>query len=129
GIDAIVGGHTHDGMPAPRVVKKGNGQTLVSNAGSNSKFRGVLDFVVRGGKVQDFRYKLLPVFANLLPADTEMQTYIDQMRAPYKAKLDEKLAVSEGLLYRRGNFNGSWDQLIVDALMEVKDADIAFSPG
>ena len=129
GIDAILGGHTHDGMPAPIVVKNAKGQTLVTNAGSNSKFLGVLDFDVRGGKVQDFRYKLLPVFANLLPADAEMQAYIDKVRAPYKAKLDEKLAVSEGLLYRRGNFNGSWDQLIVDALMEVKGADLAFSPG
>jgi sulfur-oxidizing protein SoxB len=128
GIDAILGGHTHDGMPAPLVVKNAKGQTLVTNAGSNSKFLGVLDFDVRGGKVQDFRYKLLPVFANLLPADAEMQAYIDKVRAPFKAKLDETLAVSEGLLYRRGNFNGSWDQLIVDALMEVKGADMAFSP-
>jgi sulfur-oxidizing protein SoxB len=129
GIDAILGGHTHDGMPVPTIVKNASGQTLVTNAGSNSKFLGVLDFDVRGGKVQDFRYKLLPVFSNLLPADVEMQAYLDKVRAPYKAKLDEKLAVTEGLLYRRGNFNGSWDQLIVDALMEVKDADIAFSPG
>ena len=129
GIDAILGGHTHDGMPAPIVVKNASGQTLVTNAGSNSKFLGVLDFDVRGGKVQDFRYKLMPVFANLLPADAEMQAYIDKVRAPFKDKLDEKLAISEGLLYRRGNFNGSWDQLIVDALMEVKGADLAFSPG
>jgi sulfur-oxidizing protein SoxB len=129
GIDAIMGGHTHDGMPAPMIVKNPGGQTLVTNAGSNSKFLGVLDLDVRGGKVQGFRYKLLPVFANLLPADAEMQAYIDTVRAPYQAKLDEKLAISEGLLYRRGNFNGSWDQLIVDALMEVKGADLAFSPG
>ena len=129
GIDAILGGHTHDGMPAPTIVKNASGQTLVTNAGSNSKFLGVLDLDVRGGKVQDFRYKLMPVFANLLPADAEMQAHIDKVRAPFKAKLDEKLAVSEGLLYRRGNFNGSWDQLIVDALMEVKGADMALSPG
>ncbi len=129
GIDAILGGHTHDGMPAPTIVKNGGGQTLVTNAGSNSKFLGVLDFDVRGGKVQDFRYKLLPVFANLLPADAEMQAYIDKVRAPYKDKLEEKLAVTEDLLYRRGNFNGSWDQLICDALMRHKGADIAFSPG
>jgi sulfur-oxidizing protein SoxB len=129
GIDAILGGHTHDGMPAPTIVKNASGQTLVTNAGSNSKFLGVLDLDVRGGKVQDFRYKLMPVFANLLPADAEMQGHIDKVRAPHLAKLNEKLAVSEGLLYRRGNFNGSWDQLIVDALMEVKGADMAFSPG
>ena len=129
GIDAILGGHTHDGVPAPTIVKNASGQTLVTNAGSNSKFLGVLDLDVRGGKVQDFRYKLMPVFANLLPSDADMQAHIDKVRAPYKAKLNEKLAVSEGLLYRRGNFNGSWDQLIVDALMEVKGADMAFSPG
>lgn len=129
GIDAIMGGHTHDGMPAPVKVKNSGGVTLVTNAGSNSKFLGVLDFDVRGGKIQDFRYRLLPIFANLLEADPEMDAYITKVREPYKAKLEEKLAVSEGLLYRRGNFNGSWDQLIVDALMEVRGADMALSPG
>ncbi|MCX7663527.1 Mannosylglucosyl-3-phosphoglycerate phosphatase [Tepidimonas fonticaldi] len=129
GIDAILGGHTHDGMPAPVIVKNAGGQTLVTNAGSNSKFLGVLDFDVRDGQVRGYQYRLLPVFANLLPADAEMAAYIEKVRAPYKAKLEEKLAVTEGLLYRRGNFNGSWDQLILDALMEVKGADAAFSPG
>ncbi|MEN9384417.1 MAG: thiosulfohydrolase SoxB [Pseudomonadota bacterium] len=129
GIDAILGGHTHDGMPAPVIVKNAGGQTLVTNAGSNGKFLAVLDFDVRGGKVQDFRYKLMPVFSNLLKADPAMQALINKHRAPYQAKLDEKLAVSEGALYRRGNFNGSWDQLICDALMDVKGADAAFSPG
>ena len=129
GIDAIMGGHTHDGVPAPVVVKNGGGQTLVTNAGSNGKFLGVLDFDVRNGKVADFRYKLLPVFARLLPADQEMQALVDKARAPHLAKLNEKLAVTEGLLYRRGNFNGTFDQLILDALIKVKDAEIAFSPG
>jgi sulfur-oxidizing protein SoxB len=129
GIDAIMGGHTHDGVPAPTVVKNRSGQTLVTNAGSNGKFLGVLDFDVKDGRVEDFRYKLLPVFANLLPADAEMQAHIDKVRAPYQAKLDEVLAVNEGLLYRRGNFNGTWDQLILDAIMDVKGAQIAFSPG
>ncbi len=129
GIDAILGGHTHDGVPAPSIVKNAGGQTLVMNSGSNGKYLSVLDFEVRSGKVQGFRYKLLPVFSNLLPADKAMAAYIDKVRAPHKAKLEEKLAVSEGLLYRRGNFNGSWDQLILDAMLEVKGAQIAFSPG
>jgi sulfur-oxidizing protein SoxB len=129
GIDAILGGHTHDGVPAPTVVGNAGGQTLVTNAGSNGKFLGVLDFDVKNGKVADFRYKLLPVFANLLPADAEMAAYIKQVRAPYEAKLTEKLAVTEGLLFRRGNFNGSFDQVICDALIKVKGAEIAFSPG
>jgi len=129
GIDAILGGHTHDGVPQPVKVKNAGGMTLVTNAGSNGKFLGVLDFDVRSGKVRDFRYKLLPIFANLLPADAEMAALIDKVRAPHKAKLEEKLAVTEGLLYRRGNFNGSWDQLILDAMIDVKGADIAFSPG
>ena len=129
GIDAILGGHTHDGVPAPVVVDNRGGQTLVTNAGSNGKFLAVLDFDVRGGRIHDFRYRLMPVFSNLLPADAAMQAHIDTVRAPYAARLGETLAVTDGLLYRRGNFNGTWDQLIVDALMAVKDADIAFSPG
>ncbi|MCQ8895817.1 thiosulfohydrolase SoxB [Limnobacter humi] len=129
GIDFILGGHTHDGVPKPIAVKNPGGVTHVTNAGSNSKFLGVLDMDVRGGRLQDFRYRLLPVFSNLLPADPAMQALIDRVRAPFAARLAEPLAVTEGLLYRRGNFNGSWDQLIVDALMEVKGAEIAFSPG
>ncbi|QCG93568.1 thiosulfohydrolase SoxB [Azospirillum sp. TSA2s] len=129
GIDAILGGHTHDGMPAPTIVANPGGRTLVTNAGSNGKFLGVLDFQVTGGRVADFRYRLMPVFANLLPADPEMEALITRVRAPYEAKLGETLAVTEGTLYRRGNFNGSFDQLILDALMAEKDAEIAFSPG
>lgn len=129
GIDAILGGHTHDGIPVPVVVANPGGKTLVTNAGSNTKFLGVLDLDVKGGKVADYRYKLLPVFSNQLPADPQMQSLIDRVRAPYKDKLAEKLAITDGLLYRRGNFNGSWDQLLCDALMEVQGAEIAFSPG
>jgi len=129
GIDAILGGHTHDGVPAPVIVKNSGGRTLVTNAGSNGKFLGVLDLEVKGGRVEGFRYKLLPVFANLLPADEDMQALIARIRAPYQAKLSERLAVTEGLLYRRGNFNGTFDQVILDGLMAVKDAQIAFSPG
>ncbi len=125
GLDAILGGHTHDGVPAPVAV----GKTLVTNAGSNGKFLGVLDLQVDAGGVRGHQYRLLPVFANLLPEDRDMAAYISQTRKPHEARLQEKLAVTEGLLYRRGNFNGSWDQLTLDALMEVKGAEIAFSPG
>jgi sulfur-oxidizing protein SoxB len=125
GIDAILGGHTHDGVPAPVIV----GKTLVTNAGSNGKFLGVLDLQVSASGMTGYRYRLLPVFANLLPPDPAMQSYVEGVRAPYRDKLNEKLAVTEGLLYRRGNFNGTWDQLILDAMLAVKGADLAFSPG
>ncbi len=129
GIDAIFGGHTHDGVPVAVPVTNAGGKTLVTNAGSNGKFLGVMDFVVKDGKVADFRYRLLPIFSNMLKADPEMDALISKVRAPYESKLAEKLAVTDGLLYRRGNFNGSWDQLLCDALMDVQGAEIAFSPG
>ncbi|MES2182224.1 MAG: thiosulfohydrolase SoxB [Pseudomonadota bacterium] len=129
GIDAIMGGHTHDGVPVPIIVDNAGGKTIVTNAGSNSKFLGVLDFDVRGGQVQGFKYRLLPVFSNFLPADKKMEALIDKIRAPFESKLSEKLAVTQETLYRRGNFNGTFDQLIIDALMDVKGAEIAFSPG
>jgi sulfur-oxidizing protein SoxB len=129
GIDAIFGGHTHDGVPLAVPVKNAGGTTLVTNAGSNGKFLGVMDFVVKNGKVAEHRYRLLPIFANMLKADPEMDALITKVRAPYESKLAEKLAITDGLLYRRGNFNGSWDQLLCDALMDVQGADIAFSPG
>ena len=129
GIDAILGGHTHDGVPVPTMVKNASGQTLVTNAGSNGKFLGVLDIDVKDKKVVAVNYKLLPVFANYLPADKDMQALIDKIRSPFKAKLEETLATTEGLLYRRGNFSGTFDQLIIDALMNVRGGQIAFSPG
>ena len=125
GLDAILGGHTHDAVPAPVLV----GKTLVTNAGSNGKFVGVLDIKAGASGMTDYRYRLLPVFSNLLPEDSDMKEHIESVRRPYKEKLEEKLAVTEGLLFRRGNFNGSSDQLILDALLAVKDAQIAFSPG
>ncbi len=129
GVDAIFGGHTHDGVPVAVPVKNAGGTTLVTNAGSNGKFLGVMDMEVKDGKLARWRYRLLPVFANQLAPDAAMQGLLDKLRAPYQAKLSEKLAVTDGLLYRRGNFNGSWDQLVCDALMEVQGAPIAFSPG
>ena len=129
GIDVIFGGHTHDGVPAPSIVKNKSGQTLVTNAGSNGKFLGVMDLDVRNGKLQDFRYRLVPVFSDLLPADPQMQAYIEEVRAPYKEKLEENLAMAEATLFRRGNFNGTFDQVICDALRKVNDAQVSLSPG
>src|SRR5207249_2512478 len=129
GLDAVLGGHTHDGLPRPIVVTNGARRTLVTNAGSNGKFLAVLDLDVRGGGVAGYRYRLLPVFANLLAPDPGMDALITRLRAPWDARLAEPLAVTEGLLYRRGNFNGTWDQVLLDALMTVKGAQIALSPG
>ncbi len=125
GIDAILGGHTHDALPRAIMMMD---DSIVAAAGSNGKFVGVLDIEVSGKKVKPY-YRLLPVFSNLLPADAQMEAHIAKARAPYESKLGERLAVTEGLLYRRGNFNGTVDQVILDALMEVKGAEIAFSPG
>jgi sulfur-oxidizing protein SoxB len=129
GIDMILGGHTHDGVPVPSVVPNSGGVTIVTNAGSHGKFLAVIDFDVKHGRVADYRYHLLPVFSELLPADPAMQATINRVRAPFEQRLREPIAESPQLLYRRGNFNGSWDQLIVEALMAVKGAEIAFSPG
>lgn len=129
GIDMILGGHTHDGVPVPIEVHNPGGITLVTNAGSHGKFLAVIDFDVKHGRVADYKYRLLPVFSDLLPANPDMQAVIDRVRAPFESRLGEPIAQTQELLYRRGNFNGSWDQLIVDALMQVKNTEIAFSPG
>jgi sulfur-oxidizing protein SoxB len=129
GLAAILGGHTHDGVPLAVPVANAGGTTLVMNSGSNGKFLGVLDLQVAAGKLANWRWRLLPVFANQLRPDPEMAALIAKIRAPYESRLTETLAVTDGLLYRRGNFNGSWDQLVCDAMMDVRGAEIAFSPG
>jgi sulfur-oxidizing protein SoxB len=129
GIDVILGGHTHDAVPQPLEVPNKGGKTLVVNSGSNGKFLSVLDFDVKNGKVKDYQYSLLPIFSNYLEPDLEMEEYIKQVRAPYEKDLNEQLAITDELLYRRGNFNGTFDQLILDAMIDYHNADIAFSPG
>jgi sulfur-oxidizing protein SoxB len=125
GLDVILGGHTHDGLPQPILV----GRTLVVNSGSHGKFLSRLDLDVRGGRVAAHRYRLLPVLANAIPADPDMTRLIAEVRAPHEATLGERLAVSESLLYRRGHFNGTFDEVILDALLKRADAEVAFSPG
>jgi len=129
GIDAILGGHTHDGIPKAIEVNNNGGMTLVTNAGSNGKFLGVMDFKFDNGKMSGYQYKLLPIFSNALKADPTMQKYIDDTRAPFLEKLQQPLGIAGSLLYRRGNFNGTFDQVICDALRAVKDTQISLSPG
>jgi S-sulfosulfanyl-L-cysteine sulfohydrolase len=129
GIDVILGGHTHDAVPQPVAVKNAGGTTLVTNAGSNGKFLGVLDLEIATGKIGDVRYRLLPVFSELLKPDAAMQALIDRLRGPQAESYAEKVATADRLLYRRGNFSGPIDQLICDALLSELDAEIAFSPG
>ncbi len=129
GIDFIMGGHTHDGVPEAYPVKNEAGTTYVCNAGSNGKFLNVLDLDIQNGKIKDFKFTLLPIFSDLIPEDKQMKKYIEDVRAPYLKELTREIATTDETLFRRGNFNGSWDQIICDALMEVKDAEISLSPG
>jgi sulfur-oxidizing protein SoxB len=129
GIDVILGGHTHDAVPQPISVSNAGGVTLVTNAGSNGKFLGVLDLELAKGKVSDVRYRLLPVFSELLKPDAEMQALIDKSREPYATPDAEKITTADRLLYRRGNFSGTMDQMICDALRGELNAEIALSPG
>ena len=126
GIDIILGGHTHDIM-GPRPFKVG--KTLIINTSTNGKVLARFDLDVGKGKLNGFRFHYLPVFSNLIQPDPEMAAYIEKVRAPYKDKLAEPLAVTESLLYRRDNFNGTFDQLICNALMQEMDCEAAFSPG
>jgi len=129
GIDVILGGHTHDAVPQPIPVTNAGGTTLVTNAGSNGKFLGVLDLELAKGKVSDVRYRLLPVFSELLKPDAAMQALIDKQRGSQASAYADKIATSDRLLFRRGNFGGTMDQLICDALRGELDAEIALSPG
>jgi sulfur-oxidizing protein SoxB len=129
GIDIILGGHTHDAVPHPVVVANAGGKTVVTNAGSNGKFLAVLDLDVGKGALKDFRYTLLPVYADLIKPDSAMQALIEKLAAPYASHAAETLATADQLLYRRGNFNGPMDQVICDALSQSLDCQIALSPG
>lgn len=129
GIDFIMGGHTHDGVPEAYPVKNAAGTTYVCNAGSNGKFLNVLDLDIQNGKIKDFKFTLLPIFSDLIPENKEMKKYIEDVRLPFLKDLTREIATTEETLFRRGNFNGSWDQILCDALIQVKEAQISLSPG
>jgi sulfur-oxidizing protein SoxB len=129
GIDFIMGGHTHDGVPEAVPIKNANGVTYVCNAGSNGKFLNVLDLDIQNGKIKDFKFTLLPIFSDLIKEDKKMKEYIKSVRKPYLEDLNREIATTDITLFRRGNFNGSWDQIICDSLLEVKQAQISLSPG
>jgi S-sulfosulfanyl-L-cysteine sulfohydrolase len=125
GIDVILTGHTHDAIPEPVLV----GETILIASGSHGKFVSRLDLDVRDGRMMGFRHKLIPIFADVITPDADMATLIDAERAPFKDQLEEKIGTTESLLYRRGNFQGTWDDLICDAIRSERDAQIAMSPG
>jgi sulfur-oxidizing protein SoxB len=127
GIDVILSGHTHDALPEPYIVNN----TLIVASGSNGKFVSRVDLDVQSGQVMGFRHKLIPIFSDVITPDEEMSSLIDAERAPYLAQMSEVIGETgdSQTLYRRGNFNGTWDDLICDALLSERDAEIALSPG
>ncbi|CRL13989.1 Trifunctional nucleotide phosphoesterase protein YfkN precursor [Phaeobacter italicus] len=125
GIDVILSGHTHDALPEPVLV----GKTHIIASGSNGKFVSRVDLDVRDSQLRGLRHKLIPVFADVIAPDPVISKLIDEQRAPYEAELAEVIGQTDELLYRRGNFNGTWDDLICDALLSEREADIALSPG
>ncbi|MCY3985148.1 MAG: thiosulfohydrolase SoxB [Roseovarius sp.] len=125
GIDVMLSGHTHDAIPEPVVV----GNTVIVASGSNGKFVSRIDLDVQNGQMKGFRHKLIPIFSDVIEPDPEMTALIDMQRAPYLDKMKEVVGRTESTLYRRGNFNGTWDDLICGALIDERDADIALSPG
>jgi sulfur-oxidizing protein SoxB len=125
GIDVILTGHTHDAIPEPVLV----GETILIASGSHGKFVSRVDLDVRDGRMMGFRHKLIPIFADVITPDAEMASLIDEGRAPYKDQLEEVIGKTESLLYRRGNFNGTWDDLICEAMISERDAEIVMSPG
>ena len=125
GIDVILSGHTHDALPEPVLV----GETIIIASGSNGKFVSRVDLDVRDGRMMGFKHKLIPIFSDVIAPDADMTALIDEQRAPYEAELSEVIGTTDVELFRRGNFNGSWDDLICDALISEREADIAMSPG
>lgn len=125
GIDVILSGHTHDALPEPVLV----GETIIVASGSNGKFVSRVDLDVQNGRMMGFRHKLIPIFSDVIAPDAEVASVIDSVRAPHEEKLSEVVGQAGSLLYRRGNFNGTWDDLICDALISEREADIALSPG
>lgn len=129
GVDVILSGRSHDPLPEPIVIGNAAGRTLISSVGGYGKFVGVLDLDVREGVLRDYRYRLIPIFSRVIPPDREMEVLVAKYSAPFAKAIDVKLADNEALLYRRGNFGSTTDQLLLDAMRATRHAEIAFTPG
>nr|CRH05357.1 Putative sulfate thiol esterase SoxB. Putative periplasmic 5'-nucleotidase [Candidatus Magnetococcus massalia] len=129
GIDVILGGHTHDAVPQPSRIKNSGGTTLVCNSGSNGKYLSRMDIEVEAGRMKGWKYRLIPVISNLIPEDKKMANLIEEVRAPFKKEIETVIGKTDSLLYRRGNFNGTFDDVICNALNEQLDSEVSLSPG
>ena len=125
GIDVIFTGHTHDAVPSALNIDG----TLVMSSGSHGKYLGRVDLDIKDGKVRDYNSTLIPVFSDVITPDADMKSAIDGVRAPYEKELSRVIGKTESLLYRRGNFNGTWDDLICEGILQERDCELAFSPG
>jgi sulfur-oxidizing protein SoxB len=125
GIDVILTGHTHDALPAPVQVNN----TFLIASGSHGKFVSRVDLDIRDGEMKGINHRLIPIFSDVIAPDAEMTALVNETRAPYADEMSEVIGRTDSLLYRRGNFNGTWDDLICNALLEEREADIALSPG
>ncbi|MDC1117555.1 thiosulfohydrolase SoxB [Alphaproteobacteria bacterium] len=125
GIDVILTGHTHDAVPQALKINK----TLLLSSGSHGKYLGRIDLDVKGGEVVDYSSTLIPIFSDVITPDPEMSAHIDVLRAPYEAECNRVIGSTSGLLYRRGNFNGTWDDLICQGIIAERDVEISLSPG
>lgn len=125
GIDVILSGHTHDALPEAALV----GETIIVPSGSNGKFVSRVDLDIRDGRMMGYKTRLIPIFSDVITPDADVATMIDEQRAPYEAEMAEVIGQTDSTLYRRGNFNGTWDDVICDALISERDAEIALSPG
>jgi sulfur-oxidizing protein SoxB len=128
GIDIIFGGHTHDAVPKPIIIKNNNGKTLVTNSGCNGKFISFID-ITFSGKSYTYDYNLLPILSNEVKPNQQMQSFIDSVSNPYKKLLSETIGYADDTLYRRSNFNGTFDDLLCDSMNTVLDSEISLSPG
>ena len=128
GIDIIFGGHTHDAVPKPIIIKNNSGKTLVANSGCNGKFLSFID-IKFSGKSYTYKYNLLPILSNEIQPNPEMQAFIDKVSKPYNKLLSEIIGYADDALYRRSNFNGTFDDLLCDSMNEVLDSEISLSPG
>ena len=128
GIDIIFGGHTHDAVPKPIIIKNNSGKTLVTNSGCNGKFISFID-IKFSGKSYIYNYNLIPILSNEVKPNQQMQSFIDSVSNPYKKLLSETIGYADDTLYRRSNFNGTFDDLLCDSMNVVLDSEISLSPG
>lgn len=124
GIDVLLSAHTHNRVYEPALVN----DTIIFQSGCHGSFLGHLDLVVENKKIVDYKHQLV-VLDESLDEDLDMKAAIEKDLEPYKEQLNKIVGRTGTDLNRSTVFESTMDNLLLQSMIDISGAELAFSNG